>query len=53
MGLRMTKAAVVLLALAWVVPFALLIITPMKTFAEYSDSSQWSLPPTRCSSSTT
>jgi multiple sugar transport system permease protein len=43
-GLRLTKGAVLLLAVAWIVPLALLVITPMKSFAEYSDSSQWALP---------
>jgi ABC-type glycerol-3-phosphate transport system permease component len=43
-GLRLTKGAVLLLALAWIVPLGLLVITPMKSFAEYSDSSQWALP---------
>jgi len=42
--MRLTRAGVWLLALAWIVPLALLVITPMKSFPEYTDSSQWSLP---------
>lgn len=42
--MRLTKVGVGLLAIAWVVPLALLLLTPMKSFAEYSDSSQWALP---------
>jgi ABC-type glycerol-3-phosphate transport system permease component len=44
MGLRVTKAGVLLLAVAWIVPLGLLVITPMKSFAEYAASSQWALP---------
>jgi ABC-type glycerol-3-phosphate transport system permease component len=44
MGLRVTKAGVLLLAAAWIVPLGLLVITPMKSFAEYADTSQWALP---------
>jgi ABC-type glycerol-3-phosphate transport system permease component len=43
-GLRVTKAGVLLLAVAWIVPLGLLVITPMKSFAEYADTSQWALP---------
>jgi ABC-type glycerol-3-phosphate transport system permease component len=42
--MRLTRAGVWLLALAWAIPLALLVITPMKSFPEYADSSQWSLP---------
>jgi ABC-type glycerol-3-phosphate transport system permease component len=44
MGLRITKAGVLVLAAAWIVPLGLLVITPMKSFAEYADTSQWALP---------
>jgi ABC-type glycerol-3-phosphate transport system permease component len=43
-GLRDIKAGVLLLAVAWIVPLGLLVITPMKSFAEYADTSQWALP---------
>jgi ABC-type glycerol-3-phosphate transport system permease component len=39
-----TKLGVLLLAVAWVVPLALLLVTPMKSFEEYSSTSQWALP---------
>jgi multiple sugar transport system permease protein len=39
-----TKAGVWLLAALWLVPFGLLVITPMKSTSEYADSSQWALP---------
>lgn len=39
-----TKLGVLLLAVAWLVPLALLLVTPMKTFEEYSSTSQWALP---------
>lgn len=39
-----TKAAVVILAIVWLVPFWILIITPMKSFSEYASASQWALP---------
>jgi ABC-type glycerol-3-phosphate transport system permease component len=42
--LRVTKAAVVALAVAWIVPLALLLITPMKSNSEYASKSQWGLP---------
>jgi ABC-type glycerol-3-phosphate transport system permease component len=42
--MRVTKVGVWVLAVAWVVPLALLVLTPMKSFSEYADSSQWSLP---------
>jgi multiple sugar transport system permease protein len=42
--MRVTKAAVLVLAAAWIVPLALLIVTPMKSFEEYAGSSQWALP---------
>ena len=42
--MRLTRAGVWLLAIAWVIPLALLVLTPMKSFPEYSDSSQWALP---------
>jgi ABC-type glycerol-3-phosphate transport system permease component len=42
--MRYTKLAVLLLALAWIVPLGLLVITPMKSFEEYAGSSQWALP---------
>ena len=32
--MRLTRAGVWLLALAWIVPLALLVITPMKSFPE-------------------
>lgn len=47
--MRFTKLGVWVLAAAWIVPIALLVITPMKSFDEYAGSSQWALPsdPTR------
>jgi multiple sugar transport system permease protein len=42
--MRVTKAAVLVLAAAWIVPLALLVVTPMKSFEEYAGSSQWALP---------
>ena len=42
--MRVTRPAVLVLAAAWVIPLALLLITPMKSFEEYAASSQWSLP---------
>jgi ABC-type glycerol-3-phosphate transport system permease component len=41
---KLTKAGVWLLAALWIVPFGLLVITPMKSTSEYADSSQWALP---------
>lgn len=43
-GWSATKVGVLLLAVAWVVPLALLAVTPMKSFEEYSSTSQWALP---------
>jgi multiple sugar transport system permease protein len=39
-----TKAAVLLLAVVWLVPLALLLITSMKTLPQYASSSAWALP---------
>jgi multiple sugar transport system permease protein len=33
------------LAVIWLLPLWLVLITPMKTYAEYASGSQWSLPP--------
>jgi ABC-type glycerol-3-phosphate transport system permease component len=44
MAFSATKVGVLLLAFAWVVPLALLFVTPMKSFEEYSSTSQWALP---------
>lgn len=42
--MRFTKLGVWVLAAAWIVPIALLVVTPMKSFDEYAGSSQWALP---------
>jgi ABC-type glycerol-3-phosphate transport system permease component len=42
--LRVTKAGVTALAVAWIVPLALLLLTPMKSSSEYASKSQWALP---------
>ncbi|MBB4662840.1 carbohydrate ABC transporter permease [Conexibacter arvalis] len=39
-----TKVGVLVMAVAWIVPLALLAVTPMKSFEEYSSTSQWALP---------
>lgn len=39
-----TKAGILLLAVAWMVPIGLLLITSMKSLPQYASSSQWALP---------
>jgi multiple sugar transport system permease protein len=40
----MSKAWLLVLALVWLLPLWLLVITPMKSTPEYTDHSQWALP---------
>src|SRR5690348_8928156 len=38
------QVLVAVLAVTWVVPLWIMVVTPMKTFDEYVSGSQWALP---------